>query len=70
MIHATVATSTAPSMPTVCDLPTDLISPPMAMEKAAPINGRNGQLDMRIVCQRSVPASPQPFSLPLAMIAL
>ena len=26
--------------------PTDLISPPMAMEKAAPINGRNGQLEI------------------------
>ena len=42
----------------------------MAMEKAAPINGRNGQLDINIVCHRSKPASPQPFSLPLAMIAL
>ena len=39
-------------------------------EKAAPIKGRNGQLDINIVCHRSNPASPHPFSLPLAMMAL
>src|SRR6478752_2850930 len=57
---ATVAQNTAPSMPTVCDFCTVLISPPIAMEKAAPINGRNGQLETSSVCQKSNPASPQP----------
>ena len=70
MIQHTVAKTTDPSIPIVCDFATDLISPPMAMEKAAPINGRNGQLETRMVCQTSKPASPHPFSFPLAIIAL
>jgi len=50
-------------MPQVCDFSTDLISPPMAIEKAAPISGRKAQLETSSVCFQSKPGSPHPASL-------
>ena len=66
----TTAQTIAPSMPKVCERSTDLISPPMAIENAAPTRGRNGQFDTSHVCVPSqLPSQAQPFSRPDAMIA-
>ena len=62
----------APNMPQVWARSTDLISPPMAMENAEPMSGRNGQLETSHVWTQSVEPSqpvPQPFSRPEAITA-
>ena len=64
------AQTIAPSMPKVWERSTDLISPPIAIENAAPTRGRNGQFDTSHVCVPSqLPSHAQPFSRPDTMIA-